>query len=49
MNALLASGEVPGLFEGEEFGSLINNYKESQDGKVTETDDEIYQIFTNNV
>jgi dynein heavy chain 1 len=29
MNALLASGEVPGLFEGEEFGSLINNYKES--------------------
>ena len=24
MNALLASGEVPGLFEGEEFSSLIN-------------------------
>lgn len=28
MNALLASGEVPGLFEGEEYLSLINLYKE---------------------
>lgn len=28
MNALLASGEVPGLFEGEEYMSLINMYKE---------------------
>ncbi len=28
MNALLASGEVPGLFEGEEYMSLINQYKE---------------------
>lgn len=24
MNALLASGEVPGLFEGEEYNSLIS-------------------------
>ena len=24
MNALLASGEVPGLFEGEEYLALIN-------------------------
>ena len=24
MNALLASGEVPGLYEGEEYMSLIN-------------------------
>ena len=29
MNALLASGEVPGLFEGEEYISLINQYKEA--------------------
>jgi dynein heavy chain 1 len=28
MNALLASGEVPGLFEGEEYMSLINSCKE---------------------
>ncbi len=24
MNALLASGEIPGLFEGEEYMSLMN-------------------------
>lgn len=42
MNALLASGEVPGLFEGEEFVSLINSYKEAQGKNVTETEDEIY-------
>ncbi len=29
MNALLASGEVPGLFEGEEYANLINTYKEA--------------------
>ena len=29
MNALLASGEIPGLFEGEELMALINMYKES--------------------
>ena len=29
MNALLASGEVPGLFEGEEYLALINSYKEN--------------------
>ena len=49
MNALLASGEVPGLFEGEEYVSLINAYKEALGGKVNETDEEIYEIFTKNV
>lgn len=29
MNALLASGEVPGLFEGEELNLLINTMRES--------------------
>ena len=29
MNALLASGEIPGLFEGEEYVSLVNTYKEA--------------------
>lgn len=28
MNALLAGGEVPGLFEGEEFQKLISACKE---------------------
>jgi len=46
MNALLASGEVPGLFEGEEYVSLINTYKENQEGNVTESEEEIYNIFT---
>lgn len=50
MNALLASGEIPGLFEGDEFYALINAYKEAQgSGKVRETEDEIYQRFIKNV
>ena len=49
MNALLASGEVPGLFEGEEYMSLINQYKEHQGNKKVETEEEIYHNFTKNV
>jgi dynein heavy chain 1 len=50
MNALLASGEIPGLFEGDEFYALINAYKEAQGAaKVRETEDEIYQRFIKNV
>lgn len=29
MNALLASGEIPGLFEGEEYTTLINGLKDA--------------------
>jgi len=29
MNALLASGEIPGLFEGEEYMSLMNQCREA--------------------
>lgn len=41
MNALLASGEIPGLFEGEEYLSLINNCKEAalKDNKMIDSDD----------
>ena len=49
MNALLASGEVPGLFEGEEYSSLINSYRENQTGKRLQSDEEIYANFTRNV
>ena len=50
MNALLASGEVPGLFEGDEYLSLISTYKEAQGGnKINETEDEIYNQFIKNV
>lgn len=30
MNALLASGEIPGLFEGEEYMALMNQCREAQ-------------------
>ena len=49
MNALLASGEVPGLFEGEELVNLVNTYKEAQTEQVSENNEEIYSIFTRNV
>ena len=49
MNALLASGEVPGLFDGEEYISLINMYKEHNNSKHLGSDQEIYQNFTKNV
>mmetsp|Transcript_10642 Transcript_10642/g.10713 ORF Transcript_10642/g.10713 Transcript_10642/m.10713 type:complete len:303 (-) Transcript_10642:483-1391(-) len=51
MNALLASGEVPGLFEGEEYMGLINLCKEAalKDGKIIDTEEELYKHFTQNV
>jgi len=51
MNALLASGEVPGLFDGEEYMALINQCKEAalKDGKIIDTEEELYKVFTHNV
>lgn len=50
MNALLASGEVPGLFEGENLQILINQFKESDpSSRNGMTQEEIYQTFTKNV
>ena len=50
MNALLASGEVPGLFEGDEYITLISACKEGfGGGKVMETEEEIYKKFVKNV
>ena len=51
MNALLASGEVPGLFDGEEYMALMNQCKEAalKDGKIIDTEEELYKIFTHNV
>jgi len=47
MNALLASGEIPGLFEGEEYLSLINQCKEAaiRDNKLTDTEEQLYSKF----
>jgi dynein heavy chain 1 len=51
MNALLASGEIPGLFDGEEYMALINSCKEAalKDGKIIDTEEELYKRFTYNV
>lgn len=38
MNALLASGEIPGLFEGEEYMMLISQYKENNSKGITSDD-----------
>ena len=51
MNALLASGEVPGLFDGDEYMSLINSCKEaaSKEGKIVDTEEELYKNFITGV
>ena len=51
MNALLASGEVPGLFEGDEYISLLNTAREHilKEVKGVETEEEIYKAFIKGV
>ncbi|KAJ3389103.1 hypothetical protein HDU92_001163 [Lobulomyces angularis] len=51
MNTLLANGEVPGLFEGDEHSSLMSQCREGmqRDGFVTNSSEEIYKWFTKQV
>lgn len=52
MNALLASGEVPGLFEDDEYTSLMHACREAvqRDGVMVEnTEDELFRYFTKQV
>jgi dynein heavy chain 1 len=51
MNALLAGGEVPGLFDGEEYTKLIAACKEEarKANKMLDTEEEIYKQFTKDV
>eukprot|EP01083_Nonionella_stella_P096780 272139_1 len=51
MNALLASGEVPGLFEDAEYMQLIMKLREAarKDGLIIDTEEELYQMFTTHV
>mmetsp|Transcript_16132 Transcript_16132/g.7702 ORF Transcript_16132/g.7702 Transcript_16132/m.7702 type:complete len:118 (+) Transcript_16132:152-505(+) len=49
MNALLASGEVPGLFDGDEYMGLLHQCKESMSHGVHDTDEELYKRFIQNV
>jgi len=51
MNALLAAGEIPGLYEGEEYMSLISSAKEflTKEGKNVDTEEDIYKGFVKGV
>ncbi|KAL7038933.1 hypothetical protein ACKWTF_009751 [Chironomus riparius] len=51
MNTLLANGEVPGLFEGDEFTTLMTQCKEGaqREGLMLDSVDELYKWFTQQV
>merc|ERR1719506_629086 len=49
MNALLASGEVPGLFEGDEWNNLIQECKSGMQGLRATDENEYFAKFTKNV
>ena len=48
LNTLLANGEVPGLFEGEEYTSLMNQIKEGAQraGFMLDSPEDLYKWFT---
>ncbi|ODQ67358.1 hypothetical protein NADFUDRAFT_21086 [Nadsonia fulvescens var. elongata DSM 6958] len=51
MNTLLANAEIPGLFEGDDYASLMNACKEGaqRNDLILDTDDELYKWFTQQV
>jgi len=51
MNTLLANGEVPGLFDGEEHSALMAQCKEGsqRDGLMLDSADELYKWFTTQI
>ncbi|OZJ04271.1 hypothetical protein BZG36_02479 [Bifiguratus adelaidae] len=51
MNTLLANAEVPGLFEGDEYATLMTQCKEGaqRDGVMLDSNDELYKWFTQQV
>ena len=51
MNTLLANGEVPGLFEGDEYSTLLTQCREGaqRQGFMLDSNDELYKWFTNQV
>lgn len=48
MNALLAAGEVPGLFEGDEYNALISECKQAWGGEQID-EPEVFAKFTKQV
>ena len=51
MNTLLANGEVPGLFEGDEYTTLMTQCKEGavKEGLMLDSQEELYKWFTEQV
>ncbi|KAI8873838.1 hypothetical protein GQ42DRAFT_152391 [Ramicandelaber brevisporus] len=51
MNTLLANAEVPGLFEGDEYASLMTMCREGaqRDGLLLDSPEELYRWFTDQV
>ncbi|ETN45168.1 uncharacterized protein HMPREF1541_10045 [Cyphellophora europaea CBS 101466] len=51
MNTLLANGEVPGLFEGDEYASLMTACKEGaqRQGLLLDSQEELYKWFTQQI
>ena len=51
MNTLLANAEVPGLFEGDEFASLMTACKEGaqRQGLLLDSQEELYKWFTQQI
>ncbi|THD25348.1 Dynein heavy chain 1 cytosolic [Fasciola hepatica] len=51
INTLLANGEVPGLFEGDEFAALMTQCKEgaAREGLMVDSNEELYKWFTNQI
>ncbi|XP_041430591.1 cytoplasmic dynein 1 heavy chain 1 isoform X2 [Xenopus laevis] len=51
MNTLLANGEVPGLFEGDEYATLMTQCKEGaqKEGSMLDSHEELYKWFTSQV
>jgi dynein heavy chain 1 len=51
MNTLLANGEVPGLFEGDELSALMTQCREGsqREGQVIKEQEELYRWFTHQV
>lgn len=51
MNTLLANGEVPGLFEGDEYASLMSQCKDAstRQGVMCQGNEELYKWFTGEI
>lgn len=51
MNALLASGDVPGLFEGDDLTALYNSMREvsTERNLMLDTEEELYKYFISRV